>query len=91
MSPTQILLSPEAKDAAIKENKELRVALDPILQQMRDSPRQSRQRSIAMTHLEDVIMRLGMDLKELGTPDPYPNSRKPENNIVDPTADGIKL
>jgi hypothetical protein len=75
----------------IIENKTWRKELDAILQRMVDSPRSSRHRSLARTHLEDCIMRLGMDLKDLGTPNPYPNSYKPENKIVDPTADGLKL
>lgn len=78
-------------EEAIVENKQLRVALDGLLQQMKDSPRKSRNRSLAITHLEDVIMRLGMDMKELGTPNPYPNSYNPANAIVEPTADGLKM
>lgn len=78
-------------EEAIVENKQLRVALDGLLQQMKDSPRKSRNRSLAITHLEDVIMRLGMDMKEFGTPNPYPNSYNPANAIVEPTADGLKM
>jgi hypothetical protein len=36
-------------------------------------------------------MWLGMHLKELGTPNPYPNSYNTGNSVVDPTADGMKL
>ena len=96
------------KQLAIIENKNFRVALDTVLQQLKEassepepgesfencpwSRRPSRNRSLSITHLEDAIMRLGMDLKEIGgTTNPYPNSYKPENTIVDPTADGLKL
>jgi hypothetical protein len=79
------------KNEAIIENKALRQALDVILQQVKNSPRQSRERSLVRTKLEESIMWLGMDLKDLGTPNPYPNSKDPSNTIVDKTADGLKL
>lgn len=79
------------EEKAIVENKQFRVELDGVLQRMKGSVRKSRQRSLAITHLEDVIMRLGMDLKDLNTPNPYPNSYDPSNTVVDPTADGLKL
>lgn len=78
-------------EAAIKESKELRVSLDAELQKLKTAERKSRERSLAITKLEECIMWLGMDLKAIGTPNPYPNSYKPENNIVDPTADGLKM
>lgn len=68
---------------AIVENKTIRRDIDPILQQLKDSPRKSRERSLAITKLQEAIMWLGMDLKELGAPNPYPNSRNPDNLIVD--------
>jgi hypothetical protein len=36
-------------------------------------------------------MWLGMDLKRLYEPNPYPNSYNPSNTVVEPTADGLKL
>lgn len=77
--------------------KELRVELDRTLQKLklyRDSlgpSAASRHASLSVTHTEDAIMRLGMVLKELGTANPYPDSYKPGNTIVNPTADGLKL
>lgn len=77
--------------------KELRVELDGTLQKLKHYQEHlgrsaaGRHVSISVTAVEDAIMRLGMVLKELGTPNPYPNSYKPENTIVDPTADGLKL
>jgi hypothetical protein len=82
-------LTPE--EAAIFNDKQWRVQLDAILQSIKSDDRKSRERSLAITKLEECIMWLGMDLKAIGTPDPYPNSYKPENSIVDPTADGLKL
>lgn len=79
------------RDHAVVENKSFRVELDNVLQRLKQSPRKSRNRSLCITHLEDSIMRLGMDMKELDTPNPYPNSYNPENTVVDPTADGLKL
>lgn len=81
----------------VVESKKWRQDLDTILQSLKTSDRKSRNRSLAITHLEDVIMRLGMDLKDMkeegltDEPNPYPNSYNPENGIVEPTADGLKL
>lgn len=36
-------------------------------------------------------MWLGMDLKRLNEPNPYPNSYNPSNAIVELTAQGLKL
>lgn len=71
-------------------DKQLRVDIDAILQVLKALP-PSRERSLARTKLEEAVMWLGMDLKRLGTPNPYPNSRDVGNTIVDPTADGLKL
>lgn len=77
-------------DLEIVADKELRVALDEQLQRLKCfSP--SRERSLAITKLQESIMWLGMDLKRLGQDSPYVNSFKPENTVVDPTADGLKL
>jgi hypothetical protein len=32
-----------------------------------------------------------MDLKDMDTPTPYPNSYNPANTVIDKTADGLKL
>lgn len=89
----------------IIETKRLRVAIDDVIQQLRaasekdytgnrppDHPvRSSRERSLALTKLQEAVMWLGMDLKAIGAPNPYPNSRDVTNATVDPTADGLKL
>ena len=85
-----VVITPD-NDGAIIENKGLRKELDEIIQQAKGSHRKSRERSIVITKLQEAVMWLGMDLKELGTPNPYPNSRDTSNTKVDPTADGLKL
>ena len=86
--------TPEAASAFnesnIKESKQLRVELDVVLQKIKTAPG-SRERSIAITKLQESIMWLGMDLKERAAPNPYPNSYNPANAIVEPTADGMKM
>jgi len=78
-------------EEAIVETKQFRVDLDAVLQRLKDSPRKSRERSLVVTKLQEAIMWLGMDLKDLAAPNPYPNSYNPTNTIVEPTADGLKL
>ena len=50
----------------------------------------SRARALAITNLEQGGMWLGKALQELGTPDPYPHSRNPENTIIEPPAEEIR-
>ena len=74
----------------VVKTKELRVALDAQLQILKSLPG-SRELSISITKLQESIMWLGMNLKALNEPNPYPNSYKPENTIIEPTADGLAL
>jgi hypothetical protein len=74
----------------IKDDKTLRKNLDDQLQQLKLLP-SSRERALAITKLQEAIMWLGMDLKRLGAPNPYPESYNPENPVVEPTADNLKL
>ena len=77
---------------ATSQTKQLRHELDTALQNLkRDSDpnftgirepnhpvRSSRERSIAITKIQEAIMWLGMDLKDIGeTPNPYPHSHDP--------------
>lgn len=75
----------------VSETKSLRQELDVRLQILKDSNRKSRERSLAITKLQEAIMWLGIDLKDLGTPNPYPQSYNPKSQVVEPTADGLKL
>lgn len=73
------------------ENKRLRKEIDEKIQQVKNFP-PSRERSLAITKLQEAVMWLGMDLKRLGEKNPYPSSKDPETGTkIEPTADGLKL
>lgn len=78
------------KEQEVISNKELRVGLDKYLQTLKDLPG-SRERSLAITKLQESIMWLGMDLKRLNGDNPYPDSYDPTNTKIAPTADNLKL
>lgn len=75
----------------VSETKQLRKDLDVQLQVLKTSLRKSRERSIAITKIQEAIMWLGMDLKDLNEPNPYPKSYDPSSPQIEPTADGLKL
>lgn len=79
------------KNFDITQTKQFRKDLDAILQNLKSAGRKSRERSISITKLQEAIMWLGMDLKEMNTPNPYPESYNPDNTQIEPTADGLKL
>lgn len=98
----------ETDDPHIILDKELRRDIDAIIQRLKTSGnpenadqaesarRNSRERSLAVTKLQEAVMWLGMDLKAIndesgGAENPYPNSKDPSNVKIDPTADGLKL
>jgi hypothetical protein len=70
--------------------KQLRKAIDAQIQNLK-SLTPSRERSLAITKLQEAAMWLGMDLKRLNEPNPYPNSKDPTNTKIEPTAAGLKL
>ncbi len=75
----------------IVANKSLRQNLDAELQTLK-SLSGSRERSLAITKLQECIMWLGMDLNRLNTPNPYPSSKDPSTgDKIEPTADNLKL
>jgi hypothetical protein len=93
---------------AIAQTKQFRKDLDDVLQRLKkacdhtDMPskgivplpgaRNSSERSLAITKIQEAIMWLGMDLKDIGeSPNPYPQSYNPESPVIEPTADGLKL
>lgn len=76
---------------SVAETKQYRKDLDEVLQRLKLSSRSSRERSLAITKIEEAIMWLGMDLKAQGTENPYPQSYNPESPVIEPTADGLKL
>ena len=64
--------------------------IDAIIQRVKALP-PSRERSLAITKLQEAVMWLGMDLKRQGEANPYPHSKDPASLVIDPTADGLKL
>lgn len=78
-------------DLQIMETKQFRKDLDAVLQRLKDSPKRSDDRKESMKKIVEAIMWLGMDLKGMNTPNPYPDSYDPSNTRVAPTADGLKL
>ena len=84
-------MNEENKDLSILETKIFRKDIDSILQLLKCSGRKSRERSLSITKLQEAVMWLGMDLKDLGTVNPYLNSYDPTNLIIDPTADNLKI
>ncbi len=81
---------PFTYEEEVVEDKQLRKDTDDIIQRLRKLPG-SRERSLAMTKLQEGVMWLGMDLKRLGESNPYPNSYDASNTKIEPTADGLKL
>ena len=78
------------RDGEVIADKELRVAIDAQIQKVKQLP-SSRERSITITKLQEAVMWLGMDLKRLNEPNPYPNSKDPSNTKIEPTSDNLKL
>ena len=77
-------------DNDVIADKQLRKAIDAQIQDLKGlTP--SRERSLAITKLQEAVMWLGMDLKRLNEANPYPNSKDPTNTKIEPTADGLKL
>lgn len=72
-------------------NKQLRKEIDEKIQEIKKLP-PSRERSLAITKLQEGVMWLGMDLKRLNETNPYPSSKDPSTgDKIEPTADGVKL
>lgn len=88
-----------SQELNIIASKTLRRDIDEQIQNLKKAEleRRSRERSLAITKLQEAVMWLGMDLKAMNEeqpgsiPNPYPHSKDPSNAIVDPTADGLKL
>ena len=70
--------------------KQLRKDIDEIIQRVRGLE-SCRETSIVITKLQEAVMWLGMDLKRLNQPDPYPESKNPSSMRIEPTADGLKM
>ena len=78
-------------ESEIVKTKQLRKDIDEVLQKVKELSC-TRETSLAVTKLQEGIMWLGMYLKFLNSPDPYPESKDPKSgDYVAPTADGLKL
>lgn len=72
-------------------NKQLRKDIDENIQKIKALPT-SRERSLAITKLQEGVMWLGMDLKRLNEDNPYPSSKDPSTgDKIEPTADGLNF
>lgn len=72
-------------------DKQLRKDTDDIIQRIKELPN-SRERSLAITKLQEGVMWMGMDLKRLGETNPYPSSKDASTGTkIEPTADNLKL
>lgn len=87
---TEANMTKMSHDDEVMFNKDMRKQIDEILQMVKAAPA-SRERSLAITKLQEAVMWLGMDLKRLGTENPYPESKDPTSLRIEPTADGLKM
>ena len=75
----------------VPEIKQLRKDIDDVIQRVKDLDA-CREVSICITKLQEAVMWLGMDLKRLNEPNPYPSSKDPSTGtVIEPTADNLKL
>ena len=79
-------------DDCIRESKQFRVDLDAVLQKLKGGVRISRERSLAVTKIQEGIMWLGMDLKALNDGRScYPEGYDPKSTVVERTAHGLAM
>ena len=82
-------------DEGIVAVKQLRADLDPLIDRVRQLMLPlgigAAEKTLAQRRLQEGMASLGFTLKELGNPNPYPNSKDPSNTIVDPTDSGLKM
>ena len=78
------------KFVEVKNTKQLRKDIDEIIQRVKtlDSCREV---SLVITKLQEATMWLGMNLKRLGETNSYPESKNPDSQRIEPTADGLKF
>lgn len=81
------------KEDEVRFDKLLRQGLDWELQKLKivQGVDCTRERALAVTKIQEAIMWLGMDLKRLKEPNPYPQSYDPGSTVVEQTADNLKL
>ncbi len=75
----------------VQKVKQFRQSGDQLIQQVKDLP-PSRELSLAITKFQEGIMWLGMELKRMNEPNPYPSSKDPNTgDKIEPTADNLKF
>lgn len=92
-------LSEEEVPHIVTQTKQFRKDLDAILQRMlkAETDRESRERVLSYTKLQEAILWLGMDLKAMreegvaGCANPYPQSYNPASAVIEKPADGLKM
>ena len=78
-------------ESEIVKTKQLRKDIDEVLQRVKELS-STRERNLTITKLQEGIMWLGMHLKTLNSPDPYPESKDPKSgDYVATTADGLRF
>jgi len=83
-----------SEPSEVVQIKGLRKGIDGVLQEVKECAvnHPSREKSLTITKLQEGIMWLGMDLKRLNEPNPYPSSKDPSTgDKIEPTADNLKL
>ena len=71
--------------------KQLRKEGDELIQKVKELE-PCHETSIVITKLQEAVMWLGVDLKRLNQPNPYPNSKNPNTgSIIEPTADNLRF
>ena len=75
----------------IPKVKQLRKDIDDVIQRVKTLDN-CREVSICITKLQEAVMWLGMDLKRIGTINPYLNSKDSSTGTkIDPTDDNLKF
>ena len=74
----------------IRDTKLMRRFLDLAIQKLKIL-KPTKSTTIAITKIQEGIMWLGMHLKELDTPNPYPTSKDDTSLTIHPTADNLNL
>lgn len=80
----------KSSEDEIRDTKLMRKFLDIALQKV-ILLKSTKPTDLAIIRIQEAIMWLGMHLKELGTPDPYPTSRDNSDLTIHPVADNLKF
>ena len=78
------------RDTEIRNTKQCRKDIDVCLQKVKQLDTSS-EVSVAIMKLQEAIMWLGMNLKQLNCDNPYPESYNSNNSIIEPTSDNLKM